>query len=114
MSHQVCYGLSLAVLSYPAAGPGPTQEELRRRVENGVKEFWYFVRSEVKKLANVDPSERQKYTDTLLQDLGHQERWININLKTWKEQVGKHFTRNCSKPVACAKRDNFLVLGGHC
>lgn len=57
-----------------AAGPGPTQEELRRRVENGVKEFWYFVRSEVKKLANVDPSERQKYTDTLLQDLGHQER----------------------------------------
>lgn len=57
-----------------AAGPGPTQEELRRKVENGVKEFWYFVRSEVKKLASVDPSERQKYTDTLLQDLGHQER----------------------------------------
>lgn len=56
------------------AGPGPTQEELRRRVENGVKEFWYFVRSEVKKLANVEPNERQKYADTLLQDLGHQER----------------------------------------
>lgn len=58
----------------PTTGPGPTQEELRRRVENGVKEFWYFVRSEVKKLANVEPSERQKYADTLLQDLGHQER----------------------------------------
>lgn len=58
----------------PAAGPGPTQEELRRRVENGVKEFWYFVRSEVKKLANAEISERQKYADTLLQDLGHQER----------------------------------------
>lgn len=56
------------------AGPGPTQEELRRRVENGVKEFWYFVRSEVKKLATVEPGERQKYADTLLQDLGHQER----------------------------------------
>lgn len=61
-------------------GPGPTQEELRRRVENGVKEFWYFVRSEVKKLANVEPSERQKYADTLLQDLGHQERWA-----AWKK-----------------------------
>ncbi|MED6274409.1 hypothetical protein CHARACLAT_016102, partial [Characodon lateralis] len=56
--------------------PGPTQEELRRKVENGIKEFWYFVRSEVKKLSNVEPSERQKYADTLLQDLGHQERSI--------------------------------------
>lgn len=55
-------------------GPGPTQEELRRRVENGVKEFWYFVRSEVKKLVKVDPNERQKYAETLLEDLGHQER----------------------------------------
>lgn len=60
-----------------SAGPGPTQEELRRKVENGVKEFWYFVRSEVKKLSNVENSERQKYADTLLQDLGHQERWAN-------------------------------------
>lgn len=68
--------MSLLVL----VGPGPTQEELRRRVENGVKEFWYFVRSEVKKLANVEPSERQKYADTLLQDLGHQERWA-----AWKK-----------------------------
>lgn len=59
--------------SYPV-GPGPTQEELRRRVENGVKEFWYFVRSEVKKLGKVDPNERQKYAETLLEDLGHQER----------------------------------------
>ncbi|CAJ1077102.1 alpha-(1%2C6)-fucosyltransferase [Xyrichtys novacula] len=61
-------------------GPGPTQEELRRRVENGVKEFWYFVRSEVKKLAIMETSERQKYADTLLQDLGHQERSIMTDL----------------------------------
>ncbi|XP_058470157.1 alpha-(1,6)-fucosyltransferase [Solea solea] len=61
-------------------GPGPTQEELRRRVENGVKEFWYFVRSEVKKLASVEAGERQKYADTLLQDLGHQERSIMTDL----------------------------------
>lgn len=43
-------------------------------MENGVKEFWYFVRSEAKKLGKVDPSERQKYAETLLEDLGHQER----------------------------------------
>lgn len=64
---------SFATPPHPV-GPGPTQEELRRRVENGVKEFWYFVRSEVKKLGKVDPSERQKYAETLLEDLGHQER----------------------------------------
>ncbi|XP_053301872.1 alpha-(1,6)-fucosyltransferase [Pleuronectes platessa] len=61
-------------------GPGPTQEELRRSVENGMKEFWYFVRSEVKKLTTVEPGERQKYADTLLQDLGHQERSIMTDL----------------------------------
>lgn len=48
-------------------------------MENGVKEFWYFVRSEVKKLANVEAGERQKYADTLLQDLGHQERWGKVH-----------------------------------
>uniref|UniRef100_A0A8C6NI20 Alpha-(1,6)-fucosyltransferase n=2 Tax=Nothobranchius furzeri TaxID=105023 RepID=A0A8C6NI20_NOTFU len=53
---------------------------LRRKAENGVKEFWYFVRSEVKKLSNVEASERQKYADTLLQDLGHQERSIMTDL----------------------------------
>lgn len=72
------YDMAELFFSFPfplsPPGPGPTQEELRRRVENGVKEFWYFVRSEVKKLASVEPGERQKYTDALLQDLGHQER----------------------------------------
>ena len=45
-------------------------------MENGVKEIWYFVRSEVKKLAHVEAGERQQYTDTLLQDLGHQQRLV--------------------------------------
>ncbi len=56
------------------AGPGKDQEELRRKVENGVKELWYFVRSELKKLALVDTGALQKHVDTLLQDLGHQQR----------------------------------------
>ncbi|KAF3850053.1 hypothetical protein F7725_019772 [Dissostichus mawsoni] len=71
---------SLWVTPHCLSGPGPTQEELRRTVENGVKEFWYFVRSEVKKLSNSELSERQKYADTLLQDLGHQERSIMTDL----------------------------------
>lgn len=56
------------------AGPGKDQEELRRKVENGVRELWYFVRSEVKKLPQVETGAQQKHVDTLLQDLGHQQR----------------------------------------
>lgn len=76
------------------SGPGPTQEELRRRVENGVRELWYFVRSEVKKLGHVEAGERPRQADTLIQDLGHQQRseththtdrykhYINTNMHT--------------------------------
>lgn len=66
--------------SLPADGPGKDQEELRRKVENGVRELWYFVRSEVKKLALVEAGALQKHVDTLLQDLGHQQRSIMTDL----------------------------------
>ncbi|XP_067311425.1 alpha-(1,6)-fucosyltransferase [Pseudorasbora parva] len=66
--------------SLPADGPGKDQEELRRKVENGVRELWYFVRSEVKKLAVVEAGALQKHVDTLLQDLGHQQRSIMTDL----------------------------------
>uniref|UniRef100_A0A4W5P6M4 Alpha-(1,6)-fucosyltransferase n=1 Tax=Hucho hucho TaxID=62062 RepID=A0A4W5P6M4_9TELE len=62
------------------ASPGPTQEELRRRVENGVRELWYFVRSEVKNLGHVEAGERPRQANTLLQDLGHQQRSIMTDL----------------------------------
>ncbi|KAM9554011.1 alpha-(1,6)-fucosyltransferase-like isoform 1-T2 [Salvelinus alpinus] len=61
-------------------GPGSTQEELRRRVENGVRELWYFVHSEVKKLGHVEAGERPRQADTLIQDLGHQQRSIMTDL----------------------------------
>ncbi|XP_051724416.1 alpha-(1,6)-fucosyltransferase [Ctenopharyngodon idella] len=66
--------------SLPADGPGKDQEELRRKVENGVRELWYFVRSEVKKLALVETGALQKHVDTLLQDMGHQQRSIMTDL----------------------------------
>ncbi|XP_029281696.1 alpha-(1,6)-fucosyltransferase [Cottoperca gobio] len=77
---RVCATLSSGQRGREAVRPWAHSGELRRTVENGVKEFWYFVRSEVKKLANAELSERQKYTDTLLQDLGHQERSIMTDL----------------------------------
>lgn len=93
------------------AGPGPNQEELRRRVENGVKEFWYFVRSEVKKLATVEPSERQKYADTLLQDLGHQERWACRLLNAWEITTSGNVRMVWKTPLKIhGKNPNSLVI----
>ncbi|XP_067099820.1 alpha-(1,6)-fucosyltransferase [Osmerus mordax] len=84
--------------SLPGDGPGRNQEELRRKVETGVKELWYFVRSEVKKLGSMESSALQKHTDTLLQDLGHQQRSIMTDLHylsqadgagDWREKEAK-------------------------
>ncbi|XP_059354153.1 alpha-(1,6)-fucosyltransferase-like [Carassius carassius] len=69
-------------------GPGREQEELRRKVENGVKELWYFIHSEIQKLSHVEPSDRQKHTETLLQDLGHQQRTIMIDLHDLSQADG--------------------------
>ena len=108
-----CYVLLWALLLYPPslpAGPGPNQEELRRRVENGVKEFWYFVRSEVKKLATVEPSERQKYADTLLQDLGHQERWASRFLNTWEITTSGNVRMVWKKPLKIHGKKTQIAL----
>ncbi|XP_073672812.1 alpha-(1,6)-fucosyltransferase-like [Garra rufa] len=69
-------------------GPGREQEELRRKVENGVKELWYFIRSEIQKLSHGDPSDRQKHSEALLQDLGHQQRTIMTDLHDLSQADG--------------------------
>uniref|UniRef100_A0A671Q8T0 Alpha-(1,6)-fucosyltransferase n=1 Tax=Sinocyclocheilus anshuiensis TaxID=1608454 RepID=A0A671Q8T0_9TELE len=87
--------------SLPADGPGKDQEELRRKVENGVRELWYFVRSELKKLALVDTGALQKHVDTLLQDLRHQQRSVMTDLYhlsqvdgagDWREKEAKELS----------------------
>ncbi|XP_023662503.1 alpha-(1,6)-fucosyltransferase isoform X1 [Paramormyrops kingsleyae] len=62
------------------SGPGKSQEVLRRKIENGVREFWYFIRSEVKKLSSLNAADLQRHTDLLLQDLGHHQRSIMMDL----------------------------------
>ncbi|KAI1897818.1 hypothetical protein AGOR_G00087180 [Albula goreensis] len=83
------------------AGPGKNQEVLRRKIENGVKELWYLVRSEVKKLGQMEAGDLQRHTDTLLQDLGHQQRSIMADLfylsqadgaGDWREKEAKYLT----------------------
>ena len=39
-----------------------------------MKELWYLMRSEIMKLAHVESGDLQKRADTLLQDLGDQQR----------------------------------------
>ncbi|KAA0708229.1 Alpha-(1,6)-fucosyltransferase [Triplophysa tibetana] len=82
-------------------GPGRDQEELRRKVENGVRELWYFIRSEIQKMSHVTPAGRQTHGDVLLQDLGHQQRSIMMDLYElsqadgagdWREKEAKHLS----------------------
>ncbi|KPP66785.1 hypothetical protein Z043_114680 [Scleropages formosus] len=83
------------------AGPGKEHEVLRRKVENGVKELWYFVRSEVKKLSGVDPADLQRHSAVLLEDLGTQQRSIVTDLYylsradgagDWREREAKELS----------------------
>ncbi|KAJ8270052.1 hypothetical protein GJAV_G00109820 [Gymnothorax javanicus] len=83
------------------AGPGMDREVLRRKIENGVKELWYLVRSEVKKLGQLEAGDLQKHIDSLLQDLGHQQRSIMADLfflsqtdgaGDWREMEAKHLS----------------------
>lgn len=46
-------------------------------IENGVRELWYFVRSEVKKLGHIETGELQKHINMMLQDLGHHQRCLS-------------------------------------
>lgn len=56
------------------ASIGKDHELLRRAIENGAKEFWYFVQSELKKLKNMGKNELQRHVDELLVDMGDQQR----------------------------------------
>lgn len=57
------------------AGLGKDHEILRRRIENGAKELWFFLQSELKKLKNLEGNELQRHVDEFLSDLGHHERY---------------------------------------
>lgn len=70
------------------------------------------MRSEVKKLANVEPGEGQKYADALLQDLGHQERcaYSSVPLADMKSShmsewfVGSHYTNDKALTMSLTSR----------
>lgn len=56
-------------------GLGKDHEVLRRRIENGAKELWFFLQSELKKLKSLEGGELQRHLDELLSDLGDHERY---------------------------------------
>lgn len=65
-----------AGILYPlTADLGKDHELLRRRIENGAKELWFFLQSELKKLKNLEGNELQRHADEFLSDLGHHERY---------------------------------------
>ncbi|ELW70847.1 Alpha-(1,6)-fucosyltransferase [Tupaia chinensis] len=82
-------------------GLGKDHEILRRRIENGAKELWFFLQSELKKLKNLEGNELQRHADEFLSDLGHHERSIMTDLYylsqtdgagDWREKEAKDLT----------------------
>lgn len=69
--------LCLLFFFFLVEGLGKDHEILRRRIENGAKELWFFLQSELKKLKNLEGSELQTRIDEFLSDLGHQERYLH-------------------------------------
>ncbi|XP_078089518.1 alpha-(1,6)-fucosyltransferase isoform X2 [Mustelus asterias] len=85
----------------PSHGPGKEHEELRRKIENGVKELWFFVQSEIKKVKHLEGEEAQRQADSLLENLGHQQRSIMTDVyylsqtdgaDKWREKEAKDLT----------------------
>nr|XP_054369915.1 alpha-(1,6)-fucosyltransferase [Mirounga angustirostris] len=82
-------------------GLGKDHEILRRRIENGAKELWFFLQSELKKLKNLEGNVLQRHADEFLSDLGHHERSIMTDLYylsqtdgagDWREKEAKDLT----------------------
>lgn len=82
-------------------GLGKDHEILRRRIENGAKELWFFLQSELKKLKHLEGNELQRHADEILLDLGHHERSIMTDLYylsqtdgagDWREKEAKDLT----------------------
>lgn len=65
------------VILFLIGGLGKDHEVLRRRIENGAKELWFFLQSELKKLKSLEGSDLQRRVDEFLSDLGHQERYLD-------------------------------------
>ncbi|XP_056679666.1 alpha-(1,6)-fucosyltransferase-like [Monodelphis domestica] len=75
--------------------------EILRKIENGAKELWFFLQSELKKLKDLEGIDLQRHVDEFLFDLGHQERSIMTDLYYlsqadgagyWREKEAKNLT----------------------
>ncbi|XP_073493335.1 alpha-(1,6)-fucosyltransferase [Phyllobates terribilis] len=105
--------------SSTVTGMGKDHEILRRAIDNGAKEFWYFVQSELKKLKHLDRNELQRHVDELLIDMGDQQRSVMTDLYylsqtdgagDWREREAKDLTElvqrritHVQNPKDCSK-----------
>ncbi|XP_071963471.1 alpha-(1,6)-fucosyltransferase-like [Antedon mediterranea] len=63
------------------SGPTIEHEKLRRKVDNGITEFWFYVRSELQKLKEKSSDKIVKdRIDVVLEDAGNQQRSIMTDL----------------------------------
>ncbi|KAL6089072.1 hypothetical protein STEG23_021007, partial [Scotinomys teguina] len=91
-------------------GLGKDHEILRRRIENGAKELWFFLQSELKKLKNLEGNELQRHADEILLDLGHHERSTLPPFSIGKGQAFQGYQPNMAYQISVLSSLWFLAL----
>ncbi|XP_077997267.1 alpha-(1,6)-fucosyltransferase-like [Glandiceps talaboti] len=61
--------------------PSREHEKIRRRIENGVTELWFYIRSELNKIRQLGNEQKiNEKVSEVLQDGGHQQRTVLTDL----------------------------------
>ncbi|XP_077866005.1 alpha-(1,6)-fucosyltransferase-like [Saccoglossus kowalevskii] len=102
------------------SGPSPDHEKLRRRIDNGVTEIWYYIKSKLNKIKKTsDKDQIDEQIDEILVDGGDQQRSILTDIyllgvsggiDMWRENEAKELEQTVQKrlkylqnPKDCSK-----------
>ncbi|XP_072032322.1 alpha-(1,6)-fucosyltransferase-like isoform X2 [Amphiura filiformis] len=113
---------NLPAPQHQMCGDGPTREHevLRRKIDNGVTEMWYYVKAELNKIKEFSSVDKvRERVSEMLEDAGHHQRAIHTDLynlsridglDSWRENEAKaleqlvqkrfHYLQN---PKDCSK-----------
>lgn len=94
MTNNTCFYLCF-LFSSPTAqhqtckdGPSRDHEVLRRKIDNGVSEMWYYIKAELNKLKEVSSVDKvRERVSEMLVDAGHHQRYVCVMLTQILENV---------------------------
>ncbi|XP_041468753.1 alpha-(1,6)-fucosyltransferase-like isoform X3 [Lytechinus variegatus] len=107
-------------LQYCGSEPSLAYEKIRRKIDNGVTEIWYYIRSQLTQLKKSSGDQKtQVKIDQILEDGGEQQRSIMTDIynlsrvdgySSWRQKEAKELTklvqqrlRYVQNPKDCSK-----------